>query len=444
MDQKSAITAAVPWGGVSRPQQSALAYHALVLFTAYYFLRPEDFITPLGYLPLGKITGGIAFLALFLGPRSKGRPKLPTEIKILLLLLIHMLLTIPFAAWKGGSFKVVVTDFSKAVIVAVLVYFAVTSLRELRRLLYVQAALVVLLTIASVIVHHTQEGRLMGLQKGFLENPNDLAINIAINFPLCVAFLLGAKGVSKLLWTIGLVFMMYGIVATYSRSGIVALLITGSICLWEFGIKGKRTYLLVATFAIGILGAGVMAAQPHYLARLETLVKGGDVAGAGDRGSLQARSALLKEALSLTLHHPVFGVGPGNFEVVTDEWRVAHNSYAELGAETGFPGLILFLLMLYFSFRRLKQIRKLPGYDASPEVRLWTSALWAALAAYATGSLFASTEYNLFPYFIVGYICALYNIAEGLGEKPDRGDAGPGRRLSKYETKERRELAWNR
>lgn len=445
MHQKSSITTAVPWVGFSRPQRSTLAYRALLLFTVYYFLRPEDFIPGLVYIPLGKIIGGIALLALFFGLPSKDRPKLPAEVKILLLLLADMILTIPFALWKGGSFNVVVNDFSKAVIVAALVFFAITSLRELRRLLYLQAALVVLVTSASLLVHHTKEGRLMGLQKGFLENPNDLAINIAINFPLCVAFMLAAKGSRKLLWAAGLAFMMYGIVATYSRSGMVALFITGLICLWEFGIKGRRTYLLAGAAVIVIVGAGVMLAQPHYLARLKSLVAGGAVEGSGDRGSLEARSELLKEAISLTFHHPLFGVGPGNFQVVTNKWRVVHNTYAELGAETGFPGLILFLLVLGFSFRRLKQVRKLPSHEANPEIRLWRSALWAALAAYATGSLFASTEYNLFPYFVVGYICALYNIADTSVEAPGcSGDDGPGGKVRNHDTNGRRELAGTR
>lgn len=393
-------------------RKSTLAYQALILFTIVYFLRPEDFIPGLEYIPLGKITGGIALLALFLGIPSKDRPKLPVEIKVLLLLLAHMIVTIPFAVWRGGAFNVVVNDFSKAVIVAVLVFLAVRNLRELRKLLYTQAALVALVAVASLLVHHTDRaGRLMGLQKGFLENPNDLAINIAINFPLCMAFLLEAKRARKLLWAIGLAFMMYGVVATYSRSGMVALFITGMICLWEFGIKGRRTYVLVGAVAVAVMGAGIVVVQPHYLQRLESLVRGGETEEAGDRGSIEARSELLKEAVSLTLHHPLFGVGPGNFPVITDEWRVAHNSYAELGAEAGFPGLILFLIMLGISFRKLKQVRELSGHATDPQVRLWTSALWAGMAAYATGSLFASTEYNLFPYFIVGYVGVLYRVA---------------------------------
>jgi O-antigen ligase len=440
MQTQKAIKNITPRAGFSRLQRSTLAYRALLVFTIVYFLRPEDLIPGLAYIPLGKITGGVALLALFFEVRSEKGLKLTAEIKVLILLLAHMTLTIPFAFWKGGSFNIVVNAFSKGVIVAALVFLAVTDLRNLRKLLYVQASLVVLVTIASVVVHRTTEGRLMGLQKGFLENPNDLALNIAINFPLCVSFLLGAKASRKLGWAIGLLFMMYGVVATYSRSGMVALCITGVICIWEFGIKGKRSYVVACALLIGMGGTGIVVIQPHYLARLESLIKGGEIEGSGDRGSLKARSELLREAVSLTLHHPLFGVGPGNFQVVTNEWRVAHNTYAELGAETGFPGLILFLLVLGLAFRRLRRIRKLPGYESDPEIRLWTSALWAALVGYITGSLFTSTEYNLFPYFIVGYVCALYNIA-GKKEETTAGAGAMNRRRLTYLGKENHKFA---
>lgn len=403
----------------ARPQKSGVAFYALLLLTIYYFLRPEDVLTPLAYIPLGKIMGGASLLALFMVP-AKDRAKLPPELKVLLLLLATMMLDIPFAFWIAGSIQKVVIDFSKAVIVALLVFFAVNSLQELRRLLYWQSALVALVAVASVAVHRQDNvGRLMGVQRGFLENPNDLAINIAINFPLCMAFLLEAKGLRKLPWLVGLGFMSYAVVETYSRSGALALSLTAVICIWEFGIKGKRTYLLAGVVFVAMAGVIVMLAQPHYLARLETLVKGGDVAGGFDRGSIEARSELLKEALSLGLHHPVFGVGPGNFESASGQWHVAHNTYAELWAETGLPGLTIFVLLLLVSLRRVRKVAELPSYAAVPEIRLWTSALWAGMAAYTTGAMFASTEYNLFPYFIVGYICALYNIASRIVTEPE-------------------------
>jgi putative inorganic carbon (HCO3(-)) transporter len=427
--------------------RSSLAYQALVLFSLVYFVRPEDFIHVLTMIPIGKITGGIALFALIFIVPAGGRHKLTLELKVLLLLLGQMILCIPFASWRGGAFDTVINKFSKGVIVAILIYMVSTSVNEVRKLLAIQAGTIAALTVLSVFVHHTQEGRLMGIQKGILENPNDLAINIAINFPLCIAFLFAAKNsLAKAFWGVSLIFMMWGVIATYSRSGLLAIMVTVVICIWEFGIRNKRTSVLVSAVFIGMIGIGVVIITPNYLTRIESMVLG-NIEGSGDKGSLAARQELLKESVRVMVTHPVFGVGPGDFQSYTRSWHVAHNTYTELGAEAGVPACFLFLLMLVLSLRKIRRVRKLPGYESSEDIRLWTSALWAAMAAYMAGALFASTEYNLFPYFMVGYISAVYQIAgvaQGRNNPPpdetrsgDKGKYGNG-------AKRERELAWSR
>lgn len=445
-------------GWVTAPAQTpraTLAYRALVLFSVIYFYRPEDFIPGLSYVPLGKIAGGIALAALIFGVKRTERGKMPLEGKILLFLLVHLILTIPTAFWRGGAFDTVINKFSKGVIIALLISLVVTKISGLRRLLYVQASAVAIITIASLIVHHTEDGRLMGIQQGILENPNDLAINIAINFPLCMAFLFASKGgIRKMLWAFSLICLLFGVVATYSRSGMIAMMITAIVCLWEFGVKGRRFMLLAVTMILGVLALGGLVASPKYRARIGSLVERPTI-GSLEEGSMEAhgeeyleqRTALLKESLSLMLHHPIFGIGPGNFPAVTQEWLVVHNTYTEFGAEAGIPALALFLALLFVSMRRIKRVYKLPGYKSDPEIRIWTSALWAALAGYAVGALFASTEYNLFPYFIVGYICALSKIAakpaEATGVSGDDPQKGNREKLGYGENRER-ELAWSR
>ena len=106
--------------------RSSLAYHALVLFSLVYFVRPEDFIRGLNMIPIGKITGGIALFALIFIVPAGGRHKLTLELKVLLLLLGQMILCIPFASWRGGAFDTVINKFSKGVIVAILIYMVST------------------------------------------------------------------------------------------------------------------------------------------------------------------------------------------------------------------------------------------------------------------------------------------------------------------------------
>jgi len=418
------------------PLRSSLAYSALVIFSVLYYIRPEDFIPGLAIVPINKIAGGIALAALLFGVPASKRHRLTAELKILIVLLVHLLLCIPFAYWRGGAFDTVVNKFSKGVIVALLIYGVTTTVRELRRLLFIQAAAVALVTLASVAAHHMLQGRLMGIQKGILENPNDLAINIAINFPLCVAFMIAARGAAKkLLWGAGLAVMGWAVVATYSRSGLLAMVVTAMVCVWEFGIKGKRPYILMGTVVVALLAVGVVVVTPHYLARMQSIF-GGNVEGSLDRGSFEARQQLLKESIVLTVTHPIFGVGPGNFAAYTGEWRVAHNTYTELSAEAGIPALLLFLALLVLTSRKVRSVRELPGYAGSEEIRLWTSALWAALAAYLAGALFASTEYNLFPYFMVGYVCALYQIAGRKEELPQQPTPAGSKRTRHWQPAE--------
>ena len=77
----------------------------------------------------------------------------------------------------------------------------------------------------------------------------------------------------------------------------------------------------------------------------------------------------LRTASTLTaVNHPLFGVGPGNFQVaqnwslhhaVDDPcglWHVTHNSYTELSCEMGIPGLMIYLIFLLQCWRVLSSI----------------------------------------------------------------------------------------
>jgi len=140
-------------------------------------------------------------------------------------------------------------------------------------------------------------------------------------------------------------------------------------------------------------------------------------------------------------------VGPGNFPAATESWRVTHNTYTELSAEGGFPALILFVVILGLAFRNVRRVRKTDQYGASKKIQLFTSAMWAGLAAYVVGAAFASTEYELFPYFMVAYTSVLYRLASKPIQEAERR---PGRQRDQIGRRELRdearkpEFAWNR
>jgi len=391
-------------------ERRPFVFGALVTFFGLYYYRPEDFIRVLAYIPMARIAGVIAFVALLAGMMGGAKIKTPRAVKILWLLLVQMTICIPFAMWPGGAFHTVFDKFSKGVVVAMLISMVVVTVGELRKLLWIQVSAVALVTFFSIALrHYNQGGRLSGIQESILSNPNDLAINLAISFPLGLAFMLHSRGFKKVVWGSSLAVMCVGVVLTASRSGLLALIVTIMVCVWEYGVKGKRRHLIVVTIVVSLLGLGVALSSSYYRARVESIFLG-NVEGSGDKGSLAARKELLKKSVVTALTHPVFGVGPGCFPLVDEGWKVAHNAYSELAAEAGLLALVLFLMAIGEAFKNIARIRKSDQYRDDPEFRLFTQALWAGLAAYVAGSFFASTEYNLYPYYVIGYTCAMVRI----------------------------------
>jgi len=438
------------WAARAKPivflERRPLVYNALVVFFALYYYRPEDFIKVLAYIPMARVAGAIAFLALLLGMLGGSKVRTPKAVRMLWLLLVQMAICVPFALWPGGAFQTVFDRYAKAVVIAMLISMAVVSVSEIRKLLWIQVSAVALVTFFSIVMrHYGPEGRLFGIQEGILSNPNDLAANIAISFPLGLAFMLHARGFRKIVWALGLVVMGVGVVLTASRSGLLALIISIMVCVWEYGIKGKRRQLVVVTIMTAVLGFGIALSSAHYRARVESIFLG-KVEGetAGEIASLESRRDLLKISVITALTHPLFGVGPGCFPLVNEGWKVAHNAYTELAAESGIPALIFFLMAIWAAFKNIAYVRKSAQYRDDPEFTLFTQALWAGLVGYLAGSCFASTEYNLYPYFVIGYTCAMVRIVNV--PLAATGDKDKPLALSKpaYATNRLRPVSWSR
>src|SRR2546427_9352704 len=125
------------------------------------------------------------------------------------------------------------------------------------------------------------------------------------------------------------------------------------------------------------------------------------------RSTLFPYTTLFRSRVSL--EHPLFGVGPGNFGIVSGNWHETHNTYTQLSSEAGIAALILFLLIMRRGFINIREAKRL--VRGKPEEQLFATALGASFASFAVGSVFASAAYQFFPYFLVGYTSALRAIA---------------------------------
>lgn len=405
----------------SRHKQLAEAYISLSLFMVVYCARPEDWIPGWSNVPLAKIAGVLA-LGAFVLSLGQIRHRLPREVIFLVLLTGQLFLTVPMSpVWRGGAFKTTV-DFAKVALIFLVVVVAVNTAQRLYRILFIQAASVAAISAVAVWKGRMLGSRLEGVLNGNYSNPNDLALSIVISLPLCLALLLLSKSLfSKLVWAVAMLGMSYAVFLTGSRGGFISLAISTGVFLWEFAIRGRRTYLLaVVALVAAILWVSSSAIVSE---RLKGTFDSND-STVSAYGSAQARQQLFWRSIEVTVEHPLFGVGPGNFQIVSGIWHETHNSYTQMSAEGGIPALVLYVTILWCGFKNVRTTKRLSRTGNTKELKLLAGALSASLWALVVGCIFASYAYQFFPYFLVAYTTVLLRIAKEYAAESKRKEVG--------------------
>jgi len=380
------------------------AFFWLSGFFVVYCARPEDWIPGLKFFPLAKITAILAMWGLFtaLGRTKRTLKDLPKEAR-LLLIMIGLLYLGAFLSpvWRGGAL-IRTTDFSKIYVAWVLVFLLITTFDRLRRIIFIQVFCVVVVCAVAIVKGHGTP-RLEGVLGGIYSNPNDLAFAIVLSIPFALAFMVTARNaVVKVFWLCGMLVMMVAIFMTASRAGFIDLVISGSVTLYYFGIKGRRFYLIVAT---AIVVAVVMAAAGGKLYDRFTALSGDSTTDQSAYGSYEDRKYLMVRALDAIEHYPIFGIGVRNFPTYSLIWHDVHMTYLQVCAEGGIAVLVIYLMFFYRGFKNLKVIRQTKNLD--PDIVLFVGALQSSLVGFVVGALFAPEAYQFFPYFAVAFTATL-------------------------------------
>ncbi|MDP2940732.1 MAG: O-antigen ligase family protein, partial [Candidatus Omnitrophota bacterium] len=158
-------------------------------------------------------------------------------------------------------------------------------------------------------------------------NPNILAGYLAMAIPLALA-----REKKALL----MIPMFLALILTQSLGGFLSLFAALAVYFYLRGKPGKKDFLILAALAALLI--------VFFLLRSLT----------GKAHTQPAFSSLMRlnywtGALEIIRSHPLFGVGPGNFNL--PQARFAHNSYLQIWAETGILGIASFLWLVILIFK---------------------------------------------------------------------------------------------
>ena len=89
-------------------------------------------------------------------------------------------------------------------------------------------------------------------------------------------------------------------------------------------------------------------------------------------------------------------------------WNAAHNSFVQIGAEVGIPGLVLFVLLIAGGFAALRAVARTRPSPACP-IQL-TQTLTASLIGFVVGGFFLSLAYSEMLYTLVALAVGLHKV----------------------------------
>lgn len=258
------------------------------------------------------------------------------------------------------------------------------------------------------------------------DNANDLAALTLVPIALCMGICVTRPRRDWIWWAAaaGLLMLPLMVVLTQSRGGIIALTI-----LVLFALLGHRRRVRSFAMLLGALGLIAIVAPASVWQRLSGLknVTAGSekLAEVDPEGSAEQRFEIWKVASAISLDYPLAGVGIGVYPYVHAKYaarpqfkptarglRDTHNTYLNVLVETGWPGLLIFLAMLFASFSHAESTRRLLR-AAAPRAAQQLLFMELGIGCFLLSGVFGSYGHMGFLYL---YLSLMYAMAQASRE----------------------------
>ncbi|OYZ28241.1 MAG: putative O-glycosylation ligase, exosortase A system-associated [Hydrogenophilales bacterium 17-64-65] len=227
---------------------------------------------------------------------------------------------------------------------------------------------------------------------------NEFAVATAMAIPLLALWYREAD--SKMLRWIVAILIALGFasaLSSWSRGGLLSISVVALLLVWH----SRRKWLAIPLLLM-VVGLAVVGLSDEWVARMQTM------AAPELEASAATRLELWRLGWDYALQHPWFGGGFGGWIYLTlpvGASRAWHSAYIEIVAEHGFPGLVLWVSLVFGSVVSLSVLIARNRRWQLPGLTDQAAMLRASLAAYLVGAAFLSIAYWELLYLLLA--CAI-------------------------------------
>jgi probable O-glycosylation ligase (exosortase A-associated) len=250
----------------------------------------------------------------------------------------------------------------------------------------------------------------------FLGDNNLVAVGMAMLLPVIGALAATSTGWQKRAFQFLSVGVLYRALSTYSRGGFLSIGAVAGLWFWRSPHKLRTAAAVMVTAAL------VLPVLPQqFWDRMSTIT-----APSPERDeSQQSRLHFWRVAVAMANDRPYLGVGHAGYQRAYNEYdwsdgqfltnRAVHSAWFGVLAEQGYPGLLLFILIVLSSFRACRRVRKSAARGEIPgPLGPYAVAFEASLVAFIVGGSFVSFQYceMLWHYFALTMVLERVAMAE--------------------------------
>jgi O-antigen ligase len=396
---------------IDTPKSRTRAGAALTLTTVFLFFRISflhEFIAAKLHFDLHilMLLGALSLLAAFL----KGKLLIAIRSRISvywILFALWLFVATITSSWQGGSLPILL-DYLRTTLPLLFLIPAVSDNTEdlLKIVRTIGWAGIATIGIGFSTKEYSQ-GRLLLKDAPSIGNSNDYAAYLVYVFPFVVYLLFGprAKTLHKLAGLVVVPLGLYQILGTGSRGGVVGVAATLAAVLILAKPKVKLAILVglpvLAMIALPLISSKSLDRLKSVFVSSQRETNGRNEA----EESRQARTKLLEASIKLTFAHPLFGVGPKQFEESEYNdakaeqrrgmWHETHNTFTQVSSECGIPALLFFMTALISAFATLWKLKSSSDYTLAGIARIVLISMFGFLVCI----LFLSHAYD-FPVII--------------------------------------------
>jgi O-antigen ligase len=202
--------------------------------------------------------------------------------------------------------------------------------------------------------------------------------------------------------------LMVLVLKTGSRGGLLAAVALILVAFMKSSAMNRAALIALAGLAVVAFPLVVSKdLQQRYLTMFRTKVTADtSEKTASAIASTDARSQLFHHSVTLTMRHPVFGVGLGQFppqsvnlfieQGQAPMWFTSHDVFALVAAETGIMGLVFFVGTMVVCFKALLRLLKASQKDPElKDISRMALCLLSALVAFTICGIFATSAYSI-------------------------------------------------